>query len=68
MDAVIFVFNVYSLDSFETIKKYFQKFLSYRTNLDQVPIILVGTQGELLPRTRSSLSSESQIFAVFFCG
>ena len=44
VDAVIFVFNVDDLESFETVKEYYQKLLSSRSNLDQVPLILVGTQ------------------------
>lgn len=44
VDAVIFVFSVDNLESFETIKEYYQKLASYRLNLDQVPLILVGTQ------------------------
>ena len=44
VDAVIFVFNVDDMESFETVKEYYQKLLSFRSNLDQVPLILVGTQ------------------------
>lgn len=44
VDAVIFVFSLDNQESFETIKEYYQKLASYRLNLDQVSLILVGTQ------------------------
>lgn len=44
VDAVIFVFNLDNLESFDCIKEYYQKLANYRSNLDQVPLILVGTQ------------------------
>lgn len=56
VDAVIFVFNVDNYESFEAIKEYYKKLVSFRTNLDQVPLILVGTQD-----TESSSSGQRVI-------
>ena len=44
MDGVIFVFSLDNLESFDAIKEYYQKLAAYRSNLDNVPLILVGTQ------------------------
>uniref|UniRef100_A0AC35UCV7 Centaurin-gamma-1A n=1 Tax=Rhabditophanes sp. KR3021 TaxID=114890 RepID=A0AC35UCV7_9BILA len=45
-DAIIFVFNIYSRESFEDIYKYYQHISKHRSLAD-TPIILVGTQDSL---------------------
>ena len=45
VDAVIFVFSLENEESFSTILEYFQKMNNFR-NLNEVPLILVGTQGK----------------------
>lgn len=45
VDAVIFVFSLENEASFNAIYAYYTKMSHYR-NVDNIPIILVGTQGE----------------------
>jgi len=44
MDVVIFVFSLENEDSFNAVHKYFAKMSQHR-NMQDVPIILVGTKG-----------------------
>ena len=44
MDAVIFVFSLENETSFNAIYNYYAKMAQYR-NIQEIPIILVGTQG-----------------------
>jgi GTPase SAR1 family protein len=48
VDAVIFVFSLENEASFNAIYAYYTKMSHYR-NAAEVPIILVGTQGEFHP-------------------
>ena len=45
VDAVIFVFSLENETSFNAIYNYYAKMAQYR-NIQEIPIILVGTQGE----------------------
>lgn len=49
VDAVIFVFSLENEASFNAIYAYYTKMSHYR-NAAEIPIILVGTQGQLLGR------------------
>jgi Arf-GAP/GTPase/ANK repeat/PH domain-containing protein 1/3 len=49
VDAVIFVFSLENEASFNAIYAYYTKMAHYR-NVENVPIILVGTQGKALAR------------------
>ncbi len=51
VDAVIFVFSLENETSFNAIYNYYAKMSQYR-NMAEIPIILVGTQGERLPCER----------------
>ena len=44
VDAVIFVFSLENETSFNAIYNYYAKMAQYR-NIQEIPIILVGTQG-----------------------
>ena len=44
MDAVIFVFSLENETSFNAIYNYYAKMAQFR-NIQEIPIILVGTQG-----------------------
>ena len=46
MDAVIFVFSLENETSFNAIYNYYAKMSQYR-NMQDIPLILVGTQGIL---------------------
>lgn len=48
MDAVVFVFSLEDEISFQTVYNYFLRLSSYR-NTAEVPMVLVGTQGESRP-------------------
>lgn len=50
VDAVIFVFSLDNEISYNTVSNYFNKMSHYR-NSAEIPIILVGTQGELIKNT-----------------
>jgi len=52
VDAVIFVFSLENEDSFKTIYQYYTKMNHYR-NINDMPLILVGTQG-LIKKTKRS--------------
>lgn len=45
MDAVVFVFSLEDEISFQTVYNYFLRLCSFR-NTSEVPMVLVGTQGE----------------------
>lgn len=45
VDAVIFVFSLENEASFNAIYNFYTKFVHFR-NSSEIPIILVGTQGE----------------------
>lgn len=45
VDAVVFVFSLEDEISFQTVYNYFLRLSSYR-NANEVPMVLVGTQGE----------------------
>ncbi|KAL0156359.1 hypothetical protein M9458_047605, partial [Cirrhinus mrigala] len=45
VDAVVFVFSLEDEISFQTVYNYFLRLSSYR-NTAEVPMVLVGTQGE----------------------
>lgn len=45
MDAVVFVFSLEDEISFQTVYNYFLRLCSFR-NASEVPMVLVGTQGE----------------------
>lgn len=45
VDAVIFVFSLEDENSFQTVYHYFSRLASYRNPAD-LPLVLVGTQGE----------------------
>lgn len=59
VDAVIFVFSLENEDSFSVVHNYYRKMLSTR-DLNEVPVILVGTQGDLN-------SSLNVIFSLKIC-
>lgn len=46
VDAVIFVFSLENEASFNAIYNYYAKMSQYR-NLQEIPLILVGTQGKV---------------------
>lgn len=48
VDAVVFVFSLEDEISFQTVYNYFLRLSSYR-NTAEVPMVLVGTQGESRP-------------------
>ena len=62
MDAVIFVFSLENETSFNAIYNYYAKMAQYR-NIQEIPIILVGTQGE-----SSSPRVWSPLALAFCCG
>ena len=45
MDAVVFVFSLEDEISFQTVYNYFLRLCSFR-NTSEVPMVLLGTQGE----------------------
>ena len=45
VDAVVFVFSLEDEISFQTVYNYFLRLCSFR-NTSEVPMVLVGTQGE----------------------
>ena len=47
VDAVIFVFSLENEISFNTIYTYFSKMSVYRNNMQDIPILLVGTQDSI---------------------
>lgn len=47
VDAVVFVFSLEDEISFQTVYNYYLRLCSYR-NTAEVPMVLVGTQGENL--------------------
>ena len=47
VDAVIFVFSLENETSFNAIYNYYAKMSQYR-NMQDIPLILVGTQGEIM--------------------
>lgn len=47
VDAVIFVFSLENEASFNAVYNFYTKFVHFR-NSSEIPIILVGTQGEWL--------------------
>ena len=49
VDAVIFVFSLEDEISFQTVYHYYSRMASYR-NTGDIPLVLVGTQGEWRPR------------------
>lgn len=48
VDAVVFVFSLEDEISFQTVYNYFLRLCSFR-NASEVPMVLVGTQGEAGP-------------------
>ena len=52
VDAVVFVFSLENELSFNAIYSYYAKMAHYR-NIQEVPIILVGTQGGQAPTSAS---------------
>jgi hypothetical protein len=65
VDAVIFVFSLENETSFNAIYNYYAKMSKYR-NMQDIPIILVGTQGaDVLPEPHCSVCSKSDFFADF---
>jgi Arf-GAP/GTPase/ANK repeat/PH domain-containing protein 1/3 len=46
VDAVVFVFSLEDEISFQTVYNYFLRLCSFR-NASEVPMVLVGTQGEV---------------------
>ena len=59
VDAVIFVFSLENEASFNAVRNYYTKMTQLR-NMQEVPIILVGTQGE-----KSRVQTESQRGTLF---
>lgn len=49
VDAVIFVFSLEDEISFQTVYHYYSRMANYR-NTSEIPLVLVGTQGEWCPR------------------
>ena len=45
VDAVVFVFSLEDEISFQTVYHYYSRMASYR-NTSEIPLVLVGTQGE----------------------
>lgn len=45
VDAVIFVFSLEDELSFQTVYHYYSRMANYR-NTSEIPLVLVGTQGE----------------------
>lgn len=45
VDAVIFVFSLEDEISFQTVYHYYSRMANYR-NTSEIPLVLVGTQGE----------------------
>ena len=56
MDAVIFVFSLENETSFNAIYNYYAKMSQYR-NMQDIPLILVGTQGilKLIKKSKRNL-------------
>lgn len=50
VDAVIFVFSLEDEISFQTVYHYYSRMANYR-NTSEIPLVLVGTQGEWPPRS-----------------
>lgn len=50
VDAVIFVFSLEDEISFQTVYHYYSRMANYR-NTSEIPLVLVGTQGECQPCT-----------------
>lgn len=50
VDAVIFVFSLEDEISFQTVYHYYSRMANYR-NTSEIPLVLVGTQGECQPHT-----------------
>lgn len=55
VDAVVFVFSLEDEISFQTVYNYFLRLTSYR-NTNEVPMVLVGTQGKTRKLTHMSTS------------
>lgn len=53
VDAVVFVFSLEDEISFQTVYNYFLRLCSFR-NASEVPMVLVGTQGEQACRVAGS--------------
>lgn len=51
VDAVIFVFSLEDEVSFQTVYHYYSRMANYR-NTSEIPMVLVGTQGECSPPSR----------------
>ena len=64
MDAVIFVFSLENEASFNAIYNYYAKMCQYR-NMQEIPLILVGTQGKYYNYTNNTFFKKS-IFYYFF--
>jgi hypothetical protein len=56
VDAVIFVFSLENDASFNAIYNYYAKMSQYR-NMQEIPLILVGTQGQLAKLDYNSSSN-----------
>lgn len=61
VDAVVFVFSLEDEISFQTVYNYFLRLSSYR-NAAEVPMVLVGTQGE--SRHHHSSTEEHRIHKI----
>lgn len=69
VDAVIFVFSLEDEISFQTVYHYYSRMANYR-NTSEIPLVLVGTQGEwCLPadyvRGSSSAAVSTLVVPVF---
>ena len=64
VDAVIFVFSLENEASFNAIYNYYAKMCQYR-NMQEIPLILVGTQGKYYNYTNNTFFKKS-IFYYFF--
>lgn len=53
VDAVIFVFSLEDEISFQTVYHYYSRMANYR-NTGEIPLVLVGTQGEWHPGSRAA--------------
>ena len=58
VDAVIFVFSLENEASFNAIYNYYAKMCQYR-NMQEIPLILVGTQGKYYNYTNNTFFKKS---------
>lgn len=64
VDAVIFVFSLEDEISFQTVYHYYSRMANYR-NTSEIPLVLVGTQGEWCRRRPACRRSSGAAVSTF---